>query len=96
MTAVMQREWPGMDSRQAATPVLERAGALLGRPVLPAQRGGASDASHFHAAGIAVTIDGLGPRGGHAHSPDEFVDLDSLRPRAEVALSVADSLLTKP
>ena len=40
-----------------------------------------------------MTIDGLGPRGGHAHSPDEFVDLDSLKPRAEVALSVADAIL---
>ena len=46
----------------------------------PAQRGGASDASHFAAAGIAVTIDGLGPRGGHAHAPEEFVDLNSLLP----------------
>ena len=44
-------------------------------------------------AGIAVTIDGLGPRGGHAHAPDEFVDLTSLLPRAEVALAVADTLL---
>ena len=56
--------------------------------MLPAQRGGASDASHFSAAGIALTIDGLGPRGGHAHAPEEFVDLDSLMPRAEVALLV--------
>ena len=40
--AVMQREWPGMDSREAAAPVLARAGAGLGRPILAAQRGGAS------------------------------------------------------
>jgi glutamate carboxypeptidase len=95
LTAVMQREWPGMDTREAAAPVLSRASETLGRPILPAQRGGASDASHFNAAGIAVTIDGLGPRGGHAHAPDEFVDLDSLRPRAEVALAVADAVLTE-
>jgi glutamate carboxypeptidase len=93
LTAVMQREWPGMDAREAAAPVLARASETLGRPILPAQRGGASDASHFNAAGIAVTIDGLGPRGGHAHAPEEFVDLDSLRPRAEVALAVADAVL---
>ena len=40
-----------------------------------------------------MTIDGLGPRGGHAHAPEEFVDLTSLLPRAEVALAVADALL---
>lgn len=89
----MQREWPGMDSRADAEPVLARASAVLGRRIVAAQRGGASDASHFHAAGIAVTIDGLGPRGGHAHAPAEFVDLDSLLPRAEVALAVADAVL---
>ena len=93
LSAVMQREWPGMDAREAAAGVLASAGELLGRPVLAAQRGGASDASHFSAAGIALTIDGLGPRGGHAHAPEEFVDLDSLMPRAEVALAVADAVL---
>lgn len=90
--AEMRREWPGMDAREAAAPVLAAAGAALGRPVVAAQRGGASDASHF-AAGIPLTIDGLGACGGHAHHPDEFVDLDSLRPRAEVALAVAHAVL---
>ncbi|MCU0313306.1 MAG: M20/M25/M40 family metallo-hydrolase [Solirubrobacteraceae bacterium] len=92
LEAELQREWPGMDARAAAAPVLERATAALGSPVVPAGRGGASDASHF-AAAIPVTIDGLGARGGHAHHPDEFVDLDSLRPRAAVALAVADAVL---
>ena len=91
----MQREWPGMDAREAAADTLARAGAALGRPVIGAQRGGASDASHF-AAAIPVTIDGLGARGGHAHHPDEFVDLRSLRPRAEVALAVAHAVVQTP
>jgi len=90
--AQMQREWPGMDARESTAAVLAAAGAALGRPVVPAQRGGASDASHF-AAAIPVSIDGLGPRGGHAHAPEEFVDLDSLLPRAEVALAVTDAVL---
>ena len=90
--AQMQREWPGMDARESTAAVLVAAGAALGRPVVPAQRGGASDASHF-AAAIPVSIDGLGPRGGHAHAPEEFVDLDSLLPRAEVALAVTDAVL---
>lgn len=93
--AEMQREWPGMDARETAADTLARAGALLGRPVIGAQRGGASDASHF-AAAIPVTIDGLGARGGHAHHPDEFVDLRSLRPRAEVALAVAHAVVQTP
>jgi glutamate carboxypeptidase len=84
----MLRVWPGMDAREHAKPVLEAAGSALGRPVLGGARGGASDASHF-AGEIAVTIDGLGPRGGDAHHPDEYVLRSSLRPRAEVALAIA-------
>ena len=88
LTASNLRRWPGMDSRAHVGPVLEAAGALLGRPVVPASRGGASDASHM-AQAIALTIDGLGPRGGGAHAPHEFVLAPSLRQRAEVALAVA-------
>jgi glutamate carboxypeptidase len=88
LTARLHREWPGMDARAATAPLLERAGALLGRPVVAANRGGASDAAHF-ASAIALTVDGLGPRGGAAHNPDEHVAVSSLRTRAEVALAVA-------
>jgi glutamate carboxypeptidase len=88
LTAGLAREWPGMDARTATAPLLQRAGELLGRPVIAADRGGASDASHF-AATIPVTVDGLGPRGGAAHNPGEFVRVSSLRSRAEVALAVA-------
>jgi glutamate carboxypeptidase len=86
------RRWPGMDAREPVAPVLERAGRALGRPIGPASRGGASDASHF-AAGIPITIDGLGPLGGGAHAPHEFVWAPSLRRRAQVALAVADAVL---
>jgi|HigsolmetaAR202D_1030399.scaffolds.fasta_scaffold12648_1 glutamate carboxypeptidase len=86
------REWPGMDTRQATAPLLERAGELLGRPVRPATRGGASDASHF-ASAIPLTLDGLGPLGGGAHAPNEHVRASSIRSRAEVALAIALSAL---
>lgn len=86
------RRWPGMDSRAVVTPVLERAGAALGRPLVGNARGGASDASHF-AGTIPLTIDGLGPLGGGAHAPHEFVWAWSLRTRAEVALAVVDAVL---
>jgi glutamate carboxypeptidase len=85
--AELIRRWPGMHSAQAVAGVLEAAGEALGRRVAPASRGGASDASHF-AATIPITIDGLGPRGGKAHNPEEFVLEASLQPRAEVALAV--------
>jgi glutamate carboxypeptidase len=86
------RRWPGMHSEAAVAPVLATASHALGRPVRPASRGGASDASHF-ASAIPVTIDGLGPRGGRAHNPEEFVHEDSLTPRAEVALAVVAAVL---
>jgi glutamate carboxypeptidase len=86
------RVWPGMDNRAAAAPLLEAAAARLGRPIVGAARGGASDASHF-AGSIPLTVDGLGPRGGGAHAPHEYVLAGSLHPRAEVALAVADAVL---
>ena len=86
--AGMLRVWPGMDSREATADVLSAAAAALGRPILGGARGGASDASHL-ATAIPLTIDGLGPRGGHAHHPDEFVLRESLLTRAQVALAIA-------
>jgi glutamate carboxypeptidase len=86
--ARLERVWPGMDSREATADLLERASQTLGRPIVGVARGGASDASHF-APSIPLTVDGLGPRGGGAHTPDEFVHAPSLRERAEVAVAVA-------
>jgi glutamate carboxypeptidase len=88
LDARLVREWPGMDARETTAPLLARAGELLGRPVIAADRGGASDASHF-AASIPLTVDGLGPRGGGAHAPHEHVLTSSLHTRAQVALGVA-------
>lgn len=85
--AELVRRWPGMRSELATTPLLESASALLGRRIAPAARGGASDASHF-ASTIPLTVDGLGPRGGKAHNPGEFVLEASLQSRAEVALAM--------
>jgi glutamate carboxypeptidase len=90
--AALERVWPAMDAREATAPLLAAAGELLGRPVIGAGRGGASDASHF-APAIPFTVDGLGPRGGLAHAAGEFVRIESLRPRAEVALALAAAAL---
>jgi glutamate carboxypeptidase len=43
--------------------------------------GGASDANAIAALGVPV-LDGLGPVGGRAHSPDEYVEIESIVPRA--------------
>jgi glutamate carboxypeptidase len=92
LDATLMREWPGMDSRAATVTLLERASAAIGRPIVGANRGGASDASHF-APSIPLTVDGLGPLGGGAHAPHEFVLASGLRPRAEVALGIAAAVL---
>ena len=92
LEAELVRRWPGMQSEESTRGVLAGASALLGRTVAPAARGGASDASHF-AATVPISIDGLGPRGGKAHNPEEFVLAESLAQRAEVALAVIDAVL---
>ena len=91
----MIRLWPGMNAEAATAPLLAGAGEALGRAVAGVRRGGASDASHF-ASAIAVTVDGLGPRGGLAHNPGEFVLVEALHQRAQVALAVTDAALRPP
>ncbi|MEJ7796895.1 MAG: M20/M25/M40 family metallo-hydrolase [Solirubrobacteraceae bacterium] len=86
------RRWPGMNSREATAPLLLDAAERLGRPIHGADRGGASDASYL-APVIAVTVDGLGPRGGGAHTPTEHIVAQSLRERAEVALALVAAVL---
>jgi glutamate carboxypeptidase len=94
LNGAMQRRWPGMDARAATGELLAGAAARLGRPIAAASRGGASDASHF-AASIDWTVDGLGPRGGNAHNPGEFVLTASLHERAQVALALAGEALAR-
>jgi glutamate carboxypeptidase len=92
LNATLERRWPGMDCMDTTRGLLQRAGERIGRPIIGDARGGASDASHF-AATVPITVDGLGPRGGGAHTPREFVLAPALRQRAEVALAVAAEVL---
>jgi glutamate carboxypeptidase len=94
LEAELLRRWPPMDSREATAGLLARAADAAGRRILAGGRGGASDASHF-APAIALTVDGLGPRGGAAHNPEEHVFVDSVEPRAEVALAMALAALAR-
>jgi glutamate carboxypeptidase len=51
---------------------------------LPFERtGGGSDANRLADLELPI-LDGLGPVGGAAHSPDEYIELDSIPTRAEV------------
>ena len=86
------RLWPAMDATALCGEPLRRAAELLGRPIEPVARGGASDASNI-APYVPLAIDGLGPLGGFAHNPEEFLLIDSLRPRAEVTLAILAALL---
>jgi len=92
LQSALLRRWPSMDSRAQTAPLLAEAAARLGRPIVAVSRGGASDASYM-APHIPITIDGLGPRGGGAHTPDEYIVADSLRSRAEVALAIVAAAL---
>jgi glutamate carboxypeptidase len=92
LEAEIVRLWPGMDSRETTRELLAATERCLGRPVIPVERGGASDASHVSTT-VPLTLDGFGPRGGKAHNPDEFVSAESIRERAEVALALMAALL---
>ena len=60
---------------------------LLDRPVEGQFTGGCAD-SGFAAAMGAPTICAVGPVGGKAHSPEEFLEVDTVVPRAQ-ALALA-------
>ena len=92
LEAGIVRLWPGMDSRETTGDLLARAGRVLGRPMIGVERGGASDASHVSTR-VPLTVDGLGPRGGKAHNPGEYVLGASLATRAEVALAMIEAAL---
>jgi glutamate carboxypeptidase len=44
---------------------------------------------------VPLTVDGLGPRGGGAHNPEEWVSRESLHSRAQVAMAVVAALLSE-
>lgn len=56
--------------------------------------GGMSDGNHLAEGGIPV-LDALGPVGGRAHSPDEYVRLDTLVPRTAMVAGLIYRLSKK-
>ena len=85
----------------AKTPAIARmvecareAARELGFDVNDAATGGASDANNIARLGIPV-LDGLGPIGGLDHSPDEYIEADSLAPRAALATGTIQRILAR-
>lgn len=87
-------EWRGTYPPMSATvesrrllAVARQVGTALGLPIRGVSTGGASDGNAIAALGIPV-LDGLGPVGGGAHGPDEYVELDSLPDRGALLAGV--------
>ncbi|HEV8309810.1 MAG TPA: M20 family metallopeptidase [Methylomirabilota bacterium] len=73
---------PGDPGTMALLALLQDAGRELGLALAGIRTGGGSDGNH--ASQVAPTIDGLGPQGSFAHSPDEYIELPTLIERAKV------------
>jgi glutamate carboxypeptidase len=89
--------WP-MEKNAATSALAEMATELAGRlgfELADASTGGASDANTASAAG-APTLDGLGPVGGNAHAPTEYLELDSIVPRTTLLAALLLSVSRGP
>jgi len=73
---------PGDPATLALLALIQEAGRELGLELRGIPTGGGSDGNH--ACQVAPTIDGLGPQGSFAHSPEEYVELPTLIERAKV------------
>lgn len=69
-------------------------GSELGMVFEAQATGGASDANNVAQAGVPV-LDGLGPISGLDHSPDEYVDLDSIIPRTRLLAGLIETLCNR-
>ena len=74
--------------------IVEEEGRGLKFPVKWSHTGEASDGNSIAAAGVP-TIDGMGPVGGGAHSPKEYVDIPSLYQKIALLGSILDRLVGK-
>ena len=79
----MMHTWAPMEKLERSGRLSDHVIALaarIGFETRDASTGGASDANTTSGMGVP-SIDGLGPVGGLDHSPDEFLDVDSIVPR---------------
>ncbi len=89
--------WP-MEKTPATATLAGMAIDLAGRlgfALSDTSTGGASDANTASAAG-APTLDGLGPVGGNAHAPTEYMELDSIVPRTTLLAALLLEVSRRP
>jgi len=82
--------WLPMEQLERSGRLAEHAvdlAARLGFVTRGAATGGASDANTTSGMGVP-TIDGLGPVGGRDHSPDEYLEVDSIVPRTALVAAL--------
>jgi len=90
------REKAPMEKTAASAYLVELARSVagqLGFTFQDVQTGGMSDANHIAELGVP-TLDGLGPVGGHDHSPDEYLELDSIVPRTALLAGLIAAIAT--
>ncbi len=90
-------EHPPMPKTPATAALVELAHAVagqLGFTFGDMLAGGASDGNNFAALGVP-TLDGLGPVGGLDHSPDEYLELDSIVPRTALLAGLVAAIATR-
>lgn len=90
-------EYPPMSKTPAIGMMAEWAQEVareLGFEIKDQATGGASDANNVAQYGIPV-LDGLGPIGGLDHSPDEYIDRDSIIPRTRLLAGLIEMLAAR-
>lgn len=65
---------------------------IEGRNIELTHAGGCADSNHFNREGMPV-LDGLGPIGDKMHTPEEWVDLESLETRGRAAAQLIQYLM---
>jgi glutamate carboxypeptidase len=91
------RHWP-MEKLERSGRLVELAIELasrLGFELRDAATGGASDANTTAGMGIP-TLDGLGPIGGLDHSPEEYLEVDSIVPRTTLLAALLLAIARDP
>jgi glutamate carboxypeptidase len=66
---------------------IARIGEALGLEMKLISTGGGSDGNFTAAMGVP-TVDAMGPRGGRAHSADEYLELESVVPNTELICEI--------
>jgi glutamate carboxypeptidase len=83
--------WEPSERTESLVERARRVALGLGFSVRAAATGGTSDGNFTAAMGIA-TLDGLGPVGGLDHSPQEYIDIDSIVPRTALLAGLIISI----